>query len=224
MGFPPSFVGNHFSTIFSSHTIGTATPRLMLGAASHHCSTLQHTATHCNTLQHTATYRNTLQHTVTHCYALQHLSTTEAPADAGGGGPPPVVPVEKELSQMYTNLESSWGFEKVHVYTHCRALQGVAICCSALHVLQCVSCVQILQVCGGLKRCLCIHTAECCRVLQFVAVCCTFSNAWNARKAACNARLPNLDCLWEFERVCMFLACVFLCACVLACVCNRVCM
>eukprot|EP00277_Geminigera_cryophila_P043733 CAMPEP_0173083324 /NCGR_PEP_ID=MMETSP1102-20130122/19305_1 /TAXON_ID=49646 /ORGANISM="Geminigera sp., Strain Caron Lab Isolate" /LENGTH=1085 /DNA_ID=CAMNT_0013960083 /DNA_START=111 /DNA_END=3368 /DNA_ORIENTATION=- len=37
----------------------------------------------------------------------------EAPADAGGGGPPPVVPVEKELSQMYTNLESSWGFEKM---------------------------------------------------------------------------------------------------------------
>jgi hypothetical protein len=28
-------------------------------------------------------------------------------------GPPVVVPIVKELSQMYTNIESSWGFEKV---------------------------------------------------------------------------------------------------------------
>ena len=37
----------------------------------------------------------------------------DSPAAAGAGGPAPVVPVEKELSQMYTNLEPSWGFEKM---------------------------------------------------------------------------------------------------------------
>jgi len=43
----------------------TATSR-----CTHHCNTLQHTATHCNTLQHTATHCNTLQHTATHCNTL----------------------------------------------------------------------------------------------------------------------------------------------------------
>jgi len=34
----------------------------MEGVLTHHCNTLQHTATHCNTLQQTATHLNLLQH------------------------------------------------------------------------------------------------------------------------------------------------------------------
>ena len=115
---------------------------------SAHGIALQYAVLHCNTLQHTATHCNTLQHTATHCNTAVIHCVT---------------------------------FIHVHVSylsVCCSVLQGVAGCCSVLHVLRHIhSCTCVLsfsqqEPSADTNLLIKSKTATCCNTLQHTATYC----------------------------------------------------
>jgi len=92
---------------------------------------LQHTATRCNILQHTATHYNTLQQSAGEDESKSLQDEVQKLTDKCTAELVELVKVKEKELRCETVLHCAAGC--------CRVLQGVAVCCSVLQVLQCVA-------------------------------------------------------------------------------------
>jgi len=127
----------------------TITHRNTLQHAETHCNMLQYTVTHCNILQHTAAFCNTHTHTATHYSTLQHTTTHHITLQHTAPYCNMLqhtiiwrtgIPLLRRLLAIRCELLSRTSPVINSSPTTCRsALQYVAVHCSVLQRVQCVT-------------------------------------------------------------------------------------